>query len=238
MTLTDDDTGTAQAMTTAVVSGIGLTPAGELQIVGTSGNDRTTIVRTWNTLRVFADYLLGSSFKTFDNDDVSKIVAYLCDGDDHFVISTNVKQPAIVHAGGGDDLVQAGGGPSVLLGDEGADRLNGGNARDILIGGVGRDLFMGGRGQDILLDGTTVYDANDLALMDLMTEWNSGDSYNARVQKLRDGTGITGAQLALGITVFNDTDRDRLVGSFARDWFFFDLSEDTTPDRRSNEATN
>jgi Ca2+-binding RTX toxin-like protein len=238
LTLTDDDTGADQAFTTAVVTGVGLTPAGILQIIGSNDDDRVTIAQTGNAvLRVFADFLLNANFKSFNPADVVKIIAYLCDGGDYFVINTNVAFPAIVHGGDGDDLLKAGGGPSVLLGDDGDDHLIGGNGRDIMIGGLGADLLMGGLGEDILIGGTTTHDQNDMALMDLITEWNAPDPYAVRVDRLRNGTGATGIQLAKGVTVFDDADADLLVGSFGTDWFFFDLL-DKTPDKTNSEAAN
>ena len=153
-------------------------------------------------------------------------------------MAANVAIPAIAHGGTGNDLLKAGGGPSVLVGDEGDDRVIGGRDRDILIGGLGSDLLLGGIGQDILIGGTTTHDNNDMALMDLLTEWNEPDAYGIRVDRLHNGTGATGVQLAKGVTVFDDLASDRLVGSFGTDWFFFDPLEDTTPDRRNSEATN
>ena len=40
-----------------------------------------------------------------------------------------------------------------------------------------------------MIGGTTIYDANDVALLAIMNEWNSGDSYATRVGYL---TGTAG----------------------------------------------
>ena len=96
-----------------------------------------------------ADFLQSGNFETFAAAEVDKIIAYLCDGDDHMTIAGNVDIPAIIHGGNGDDHINAGGGPSVLLGNAGADHLNGGNGRNILIGSVGQDRLVGGGDDDV-----------------------------------------------------------------------------------------
>jgi hypothetical protein len=222
----------------AIPQGVAYVTAGNLIIVGTTHDDRVTIAKPVpGSLRVYADFLHNPGFATFNAADVSKIVAFLLLGDDTFIINSNVTTPAIAHGGPGKDLLKAGGGPSVLLGDQGDDRLIGGDVRDIIIGGIGADLLMGGLGEDILIGGTTAYDFHHKALMDLITEWNAPDSFNVRTDRLATGTGPTGVQLAKGVTVFDDTSADLLVGSFGSNWLFFDAL-DATPDKKNTDRAN
>jgi Ca2+-binding RTX toxin-like protein len=202
-------------MTQAWVSGVRLTADGILQVVGTSGDDHVTINQQGNgILKVHADFLQSGNFEKFDLADVDKIIAYLCEGDDHFTIAGNVDIPAIVHGDGGDDHLNGGGGPTVLLGDDGDDMLVGGSGRDILIGGLGADRLVGGKSDDVLIGGTTNADDDDDALMAVLAAWTSNDSYDDRVQAI-------GALL----TVVDDEEEDKLTGSSGLDLFYAGLGD-------------
>jgi Ca2+-binding RTX toxin-like protein len=130
---------------------------------------------------------------------------WLGDGDDHGLITGNVRIPYTMVGGDGDDILKGGGG------------------RGILIGGLGADRLTGGRDDDILIGGTTDYDSNDVALLALLTEWNSDRSYEDRVANISSGTGPLLDDLGFlldGDTVHDDVDLDRLVGGRGDDWFF------------------
>jgi Ca2+-binding RTX toxin-like protein len=75
------------------------------------------------------------------------------DQQDALGVDPEVRIPATLRAGAGDDYVQAGSAPygvNRLDGGPGADTVVGGPDRDILDGGPGRDLFHGGAGVDTL----------------------------------------------------------------------------------------
>ena len=216
VTLTDDDTGTATADTTAVVTGVGLND-GVLYLIGTSGNDGVSINGFKKEfLKVHATFI-PDDFRTFHTADVGKIVAYLCEGDDEFEISRHVATPVIIHAGAGDDFVGAGAGPAVLLGDQGNDTLIGNAHRSILIGGLGRDRLIGGKDEDVLIGGTTAQDQDDNALMAALAAWNSSDVYSDRV-----------AAIDALVAVHDDQENDKLTGSSGRDLWFAGLTDDLT----------
>jgi hypothetical protein len=85
-------------------------------------------------------------------------------------------------------------------------------------------------GGDILIGGYTSYDtmsaANELALMSILAEWQSGDSYTTRATDINTGTGggLNGTnKLNWGVTVFDNGKANTLTaqaGSAAVDWFF------------------
>jgi Ca2+-binding RTX toxin-like protein len=136
-----------------------------------------------------------------------------------------------VFAGKGNDNVKGADGPDLLVGGDGDDMLVGGGGRDLMIGGLGADRLVGNTDDDILIAGYTAYDAGDHALCHILDEWTSANSYNARVQNVQNGTGLThGFRLngndGAGQTVFNDDSQDVLTGSQAQDWFFANLSAD------------
>src|SRR5262249_2879994 len=108
----------------------------------------------------------------------------------------------------------------VLVGGAGADTLTGGSGRRILIGGQGADTVKGGSADDIVIGGNTSYDANNAALMTLLAEWQSSDSYATRVAKIKSGTLPGGVKLVAGATVANDSAADHLTGGAGLDWFF------------------
>ena len=139
LTLTDDDTGTDMDTTLAVVTGVGLNN-GVLYVVGSAEDDQVHVNQTGNgTTKVHASFI-SETFRTFDSASVDKVIAYLCDGDDHMTIANQITTPAVIHGGAGNDHLHAGGGANVLLGDEGDDMLVGQGGRNILVGGGGRGL--------------------------------------------------------------------------------------------------
>ncbi|HEV3235670.1 MAG TPA: hypothetical protein VGZ25_01695, partial [Gemmataceae bacterium] len=81
---------------------------------------------------------------------------------------------------------------------------------------------------DILIGGTTSYDTtNSTALMAILAEWQSADSYAVRTDEITDGAipGHLGFKLAVGSTVTNNpaTTAEHLNGHASAtqlDWFF------------------
>ncbi|HEY2413809.1 MAG TPA: right-handed parallel beta-helix repeat-containing protein [Pirellulaceae bacterium] len=137
----------------------------------------------------------------------------------------------------GNDTLIGGLGNNVLVGGDGNDTLIARYGRNILIGGNGADKLVGNAGDDILIGGTTAYDENDQALQSLLNEWSSSDSYNTRVNFLRNGGGANGAFTLNGGTVFDDGAADTLTGSAGQDWFFTGI-RDKIKDKAKNEQVN
>jgi hypothetical protein len=215
MTLTDDDTGTDQSTTLAVITGIGLSN-GTLYIVGTNeldGDHVSVHAVGKNKVRAHADFI-DEAFRTYDLAQVDRIVAYLGEGDDHMTIANSLRMPAIVHGGGGNDHLVAGGGPTVLLGDLGDDMLVGGKGRNVLIGGEGLDRISAGKRDDVLIGGSTDVDDDNHALLTVLAAWDADDLYDNRVTAID----------AL-ITVLDDGDEDKLTGASGLDLFYDGLGD-------------
>jgi hypothetical protein len=144
---------------------------------------------------------------------------------------TNIQD---VHGGNGGNRLTGNSQGNILVGGTGADTIQGGTGRSLLIGDQGADQITGGSGGlpaggDILIGGTTVYDAltaaNEIALMALLAEWQSADSYAARFRKIN--TGLPGGyRLTYGTTVNDDGAANNLTAASsgpstpALDWFF------------------
>jgi hypothetical protein len=116
---------------------------------------------------------------------------------------------------------------NILIGGAGPNTILGGSGASLLIGGKGNDNVTGGSGGDILIGGFTIYDQahNEAALMSILAEWQSPNSYLTRVNQLTFGGGINGPNvLRLGTTVFDGSGTDSLTGGShivgALDWFF------------------
>jgi hypothetical protein len=117
---------------------------------------------------------------------------------------------------------------NILIGHGGNDTINGGTGVSLLIGGTGASTINGGSGGDIMIGGRTTYDtANHAALMAILAEWQSADSYTVRTQEIRTGTipGQPGIKLAAGTTVILNSAAtpEHLNGAAsttALDWFF------------------
>jgi Ca2+-binding RTX toxin-like protein len=223
VTLADDDLGTVQAQTIAVVTGIGIN-FGVLYIVGTNEDDQVAVNRVGSDrIRVHVDFV-DEPHRTFDLSDIDSIIVYLCDGDDHASFATTVATPTVVHGGAGNDQLEANGELTVLLGHDGDDRLIGRKGRNILIGGDGNDRLVGGKGEDVLIGGSTDIDADDVALLDLLATWgDSVSDYPARA-----------ALIDALFTVSDDGDEDLSTGSSGLDLYYSGIG-DILNDRRAEE---
>jgi hypothetical protein len=184
---------------------------------------------------------------------VKRIEMRLHDGNDVAEVSNALKVPVLMDGGTGDDVLRGGGGDDILMGGPGNDKLSGGGGRNILVGGDGNDeleagvdrgLLIGGNGQDrlkgsarddVLIGGTTAYDANETALMAILSEWKSPRSFAARMGNLSTGVGANkNYRLKLGETVFDDAARDTLFGGAGSDWFLAFLTDELLDRRRGD----
>jgi uncharacterized protein (TIGR03118 family) len=207
---------------------------GNLIITGSPNDDNVQVdlVDHGQDIRVKAG---GHTIGTFDLASVSTIQFNGYAGNDHIEISPQITVTAILDGGAGNDHLVSGGGNDILLGGTGKDELNGRGGRDLLIGGDGKDTLIGGKGDDLLIGGSTLYDVNSAALLQILNEWTSTDSYNTRVDKLRNGTG--GLPILDATTVFDDGVRDQLVGGPGLDWFFAGTN-DHIAGKKPAEQTN
>ena len=71
----------------------------------------------------------------------------------------------------------------------------------------------------------------------ILDEWTSTDSYDDRVDFIRNGGGANGAFVFDDTTVFDDGVADLLVGDGGRDWFWIGV-KDKIQGRASNEIVN
>jgi hypothetical protein len=120
----------------------------------------------------------------------------------------------------------------VLTGHGVNEALTGGQGRDLLIGGTGAATLNAGVQDDILIGGWTNYDISSTgttydrklaALIAIMAEWGSADSYPTRLSALAGylNTGTVHDNYANGVAVV-----DTLSGNKnANDWFFAGLND-------------
>jgi Ca2+-binding RTX toxin-like protein len=145
----------------------------------------------------------------------------------------------ILRGGPGNDVIHGGGGNDIFLGEAGDDRLIGGSGRDLLIGGKGADRIAGGDGEDILINGTTLHDANDQALLGIMAEWTSALSYTMRINHLRNGGGQNGNVELNSNTVMDDAFVDVLLGGNGQDWLWASIvAPKDVKDQQPGEIVN
>jgi hypothetical protein len=152
-----------------------------------------------------------------------------------------------VHGGNGGDTLAGNSQGNILIGGTGSDKLIGGSGRSILIGDAGSDTVTGGSGSDILMGDGTTLDAmttsNQQALMAVLAEWQSSDSYATRFTDIDTGTGsgLNGtAKLNFGTTVLDDGSADTVTGllsSQALNWFFQGAG-DVLQNRQNGEHVN
>ncbi|MEM6691033.1 MAG: Ig-like domain-containing protein, partial [Planctomycetota bacterium] len=129
----------------------------------------------------------------------------------------------LIRTRAGNDVINAGTGDDIIVSGDGFDRLYGGSGRDLLIAGDRFDLVFGGSGQDILIGGWTVHDDDDVALLEILSEWTSNRTFHERVRNLWDGSGTSersnGDTFLNRSTIIDDRDFDLLFGGFDIDWF-------------------
>jgi uncharacterized protein (TIGR03118 family) len=207
---------------------------GDLIITGSRDNDNVMVKldKKGGLVVVTAG---GKTVNTFDVTKVGTIQFDGMAGNDHIHVSNQLGVTTILTGGAGNDFLMGGGGNNVIVGGTGNDMLFGQSGRDVLIGGDGRDFVRGGGNDDILIGGSTTHDADPAALLQILDEWTSNNSYATRVDNLRNGTG--GLPKLDATTVTNDGLRDLLLGGIGLDWFFSGV-EDLLPGKLAAEQVN
>jgi hypothetical protein len=152
-----------------------------------------------------------------------------------------------VHGGNSGNTLIGNSQGNILIGGTGADKIIGGSGASLLIGDKGADTVRGGSGGDILIGDATTYDAmtaaNEAALMSILAEWQSADSYAVRFHDINTGTGggLNGSKkLNFGTTVKDDGAIDTVTAAAsasALDWFFLGTG-DTKVNYETGEHIN
>jgi hypothetical protein len=245
VTATDKDGGeSAPVSESVVVSIVALQPdpsdpnKAALVIGGTLADDHIDVSQQGQTgvLTVTINKVAYGPFSP-----TGHIIVYAQAGNDIVHVHGNITLPTMLFGGDGDDVLVGGSGPNILVGGAGNDTLIGGSVRDLIIGGLGADALDGQGEDDLLIAGNTAYDAlgNEGNLLALLAEWNRTDeTYEQRVDHLRNGGGLNGAIVLNSTTVFDDGAIDTLTGGTGRDWFFATLGTDIILDRDNNEQVN
>jgi hypothetical protein len=156
---------------------------------------------------------------------------------------TNVQN---VHGGNAGNTLTGNSQGNILIGGTGVDTVTGGTGVSLLIGDKGADVIAGRSGGDILIGDATTFDtmstANENALMSILAEWQSANSYALRISHLKNGGGLNGtSKLILGTTVKDDLSVDQLTGgnfvAAALDWFFQSVG-DALHNKETGEQIN
>jgi hypothetical protein len=159
-----------------------------------------------------------------------------------------------VHGGNGGNTLTGNSQGNILIGGTGADTIVGGSGRSLLIGDKGSDSITGNSSNDILIGGLTKFDtmstANENALMSILAEWQSADSYADRFGDINQGAAhaagshLNGSSLlktGTGATVLDDTDAlDTLTeaGAGTRQDWFFQFAGDTINNQTGEHVNN
>jgi Ca2+-binding RTX toxin-like protein len=214
------------AMRLGVVAGL---HDGELVVLGTAAGDNIDVrMKKGDTVEVRVN---GRLLDTFAYADVASITVNAYGGDDRVTIDRRIDVPAFLVGGDGDDHLRGGDGDDLIVGGDGDDTIDGNGGRDVLFGVLGADLLRGGAGDDLQFGGITAYDGDPAALKKVRDVWSAPLSYNARVDRLRNGTdGVPGLDVT---TVTDDQDKDRLFGETGLDWFWAGILDKV--DKKSGE---
>jgi Ca2+-binding RTX toxin-like protein len=127
----------------------GVTPAGDLIVPGTSGDDAigVQLVDGQTTANV------NGVSSTFGDDPISEVKIYAGAGNDAVSIGPGVAATDIYGGAGNDTIACSNAIGDTLVGGAGADSLTGGSGDDLLQGGQGADTLAGGPGADTLYAG-------------------------------------------------------------------------------------
>lgn len=131
----------------------------------------------------------------------------------------------MLFGGLGRDYMIGDDGHNVLVGGDGADRMSGASGRNILIGGQGRDYLHGGDGGAILIGGETAHDADEAALLAILSEWSSSRNFSDRRMRLAAGVGAGQFALVPSTTVEPDALSNVLETGGGEDWCFRSASD-------------
>ena len=215
------------------------------QIDGANGSDRLFGGLSDDTICGGAgnDFVYGQLGNDFLGGDAGNDKVYGEAGNDH--LQGNDGNDSLFGSIGNDRLFgQAGNdkvfgdvGNDIAVGGTGNDKLYGSAGRDLLIGGVGLDTLYGEAHDDILVAGSTSHDEDEEALLAILAEWTSGNSYDTRVNNIRNGGGANGATVLNATTVTDDGAKDTLYGDGSLDWFLFGVG-DKLKDKATNELVN
>jgi hypothetical protein len=140
---------------------------------------------------------------------------------------------------------------NILIGGAGTVSINGGTGRSILIADKGAGNINGRSGTDIMIGGITGYDirsiANDIALGDILAEWQSGNNYATRILNITKGLGLTAGHMLRWMSEVQDNGvadvltasptPDPPVSPLVGDWFFQGAA-DTIKNKESYERIN
>jgi Ca2+-binding RTX toxin-like protein len=159
-------------------------------------------------------------------------VAYGQAANNYISVSPQITLPAFLYGGPGNNTLIAGGGNSVLVGGTGNNTLLSGHGDNILIAGLGGSTLNGSSGNNLEIGGYTDYDNNDVALVKLLAEWSSADSYTTRVDNISgisaSGLDLNGSYYFNAVptalsptpTVHNNAAVDNLYGGAGMNWYF------------------
>jgi hypothetical protein len=145
-----------------------------------------------------------------------------------------VNVPNVIGSGVGGDTIVGSAAGGVLEGHNAGNTIFAGSGRTVIIGGYGRNLLEGGASDDLIIAGSTIYDANIIALDAVFAEWQSAKAFATRISDLRIGASLAaGNDLILNTTVFvpptppgphfgrgGGTGSSTMLGNGGENWFF------------------
>jgi hypothetical protein len=153
-----------------------------------------------------------------------------------------------VHGGNGGGALTGDTQGNILIGGKGTYTIAGGTGASILIADKGAAHITGGSGGDILIGGLTTFDtmttAHEAALMSILAEWQSSDSYATRFHDIDTGTGggLNGTnKLNFGTTVKSAGVADTLTAAISSqplDWFFAGVGDKIINKEKGEHVNN
>jgi uncharacterized repeat protein (TIGR01451 family) len=224
-----------------------LSQGADLVVIGTAGNDAIDVLPS-NAAGTQLEVRVGGVSQGTAFAPTGHLLVYGMAGDDVIRLlpgtgafaGAKIAIRSVIDGGAGNNVIDASGSnaDAILIGGTGVNRLTGGSGSNILISGLGIATLHGGPGDDLLIGGSTAFDANLTALVQLMDEFGNGTPLLTRFQHLT-GTVPGGANapfLLNSSTVHKGSAADVLVGNAGHDWFFASaIAPDQAQDIRSGD---
>jgi PhoPQ-activated pathogenicity-related protein len=188
----------------------------------------------------------GDGNDTFTTTDLGAPLVIYGEAGNDFIAGVENGAFIFVDGGDGSDFILGSGFADTIYGGEGDDAIVGGfsptDAGDLIYGGEGRDLVLGGFGADTIFGGTGSDFLMAGALGDeppegFNLEWWSTNDYATRTNNiLSGGGGLISGPMVPGVHIIDDGAADVVYGEADEDFFWVNLTVDTTPDQIVSET--
>jgi Ca2+-binding RTX toxin-like protein len=149
---------------------------------------------------------------------IQGIISFLTGSQFSDVLVGGPAATTFIRSGLGNDKVTGGSGNNVIIGGGGNDTITGGPGKNLIISGMGTDTIYADGWENMVFGGTTSWNSNDAALLNLLAQGSYaayGYSYRRALTSIARNPALASEMLT-----FQDSGAvDTIFGSNANDWY-------------------